>query len=417
VTAGSGPQPQFAFDKTNNRECDGCYDAAANEITDNEGHTYTYDAEGNVTAVDGGRTASYTYDALNRRVRVTNATNTVDYQFDAAGRRTVEWQESANFGIRGTVYWGNTPIAFHGTNGTEYFEQQDWLGTERVRTEYKGAVVSNYASLAFGDGFSASGTDEDPYHFAGTDRDSESATDHAQFRQYREATGRWMSPDPYDGSYDAFNPQSLNRYAYVLNDPLAALDPTGMDLVYDPGNDCYDDWDPDTNHLTGCLDPGGDGSSPPNTGRIGGGGGGAAAPSNFVRMPLPANHLNCTTSTGVSFPAPPGFSVSNIAANGATNGLSGAGAAVGQGGYYDFQRFQVGSTTQFFSGYTPVANVAVGAYVQGTGAPQWMASAISNTYAFFKSSNGATAQQAQFRNLGFSLAAGKASYSCQPSIP
>jgi hypothetical protein len=123
-------------------------------------------------------------------------------------------------------------------------------------------------------------------------------------------------------------------------------------------------------------------------------------------MPLPANHLNCTTSTGVSFPAPSGFSVSNIAANGATNGMSGAGAAVGQGGYYDFQRFQVGSVTQFFSGYTPVANVAVGAYVQGTGAPQWVASLISNTYAFFKSSNGATAQQAQFRNLGFSLAAG-----------
>jgi hypothetical protein len=128
------------------------------------------------------------------------------------------------------------------------------------------------------------------------------------------------------------------------------------------------------------------------------------APGNFQRMPLPGNHLNCTTSTGVSFPAPPGFSVSNIAANGATNGLSGAGAAVGQGGYYDFQRFQVGSVTQFFKGYTPVANVAVGAHVQGTGAPQWVASLISNTYAFFNSNNGATAQQAQFRNLGFSLA-------------
>ncbi len=141
------------------------------------------------------------------------------------------------------------------------------------------------------------------------------------------------------------------------------------------------------------------------------------APSNFQRMPLPGNHLNCTTSTGASFPAPPGFSVSNIAANGAANGLSGAGAAVGQGGYYDFQRFQVGSVTQFFKGYTPVANVAVGAYVQGTGAPQWVASLISNTYAFFNSNNGATAQQAQFRNLGFSLAAGKGSYSCQPSVP
>jgi hypothetical protein len=38
------------------------------------------------------------------------------------------------------------------------------------------------------------------------------------------------------------------------------------------------------------------------------------------------------------------------------------------------------------------------------------------TYAFFKSSNGAAAQQAQFRNLGFSLAAGKGTYACQTSI-
>lgn len=132
---------------------------------------------------------------------------------------------------------------------------------------------------------------------------------------------------------------------------------------------------------------------------------------------LPANAQACSTNTGVSFYAPPGFSVSNIAANGATNGLVGAGAAVGQGGYYDFQRFQAGSTTQFFPSYTPVANIAVGAYLQGTGAPQWMASLISNTYAFFKSSNGATAQQAQFRYLGFSLAAGKGTYSCHPQIP
>ena len=87
---------------------------------------------------------------------------------------------------------------------------------------------------------------------------------------------------------------------------------------------------------------------------------------------------------------------------------------MGQGGYYDFQRFQVGSVTQFFKGYTSVANVAVGAYVQGTGVPQWVASLIANTYAFFNSSNGATAQQGQFRGLGFSLAAGKATYSCHP---
>ncbi|MFC6644864.1 hypothetical protein ACFQBQ_04515 [Granulicella cerasi] len=139
--------------------------------------------------------------------------------------------------------------------------------------------------------------------------------------------------------------------------------------------------------------------------------------SSFMRMTLPADHLNCTTSTGVSFPAPPGFSVSNIAANGAANGLAGTRAAVAQGGYYDFQRFQAGAATQYYKDYIPAANIAVGAYVQATGASQGMASLLSNTYAFFMSNNGATSQQAQFRNLGFSLAAGKVSYSCQPAIP
>jgi hypothetical protein len=43
--------------------------------------------------------------------------------------------------------------------------------------------------------------------------------------------GRWMSPDPYDGSYRAGNPQSLNRYAYVLNNPLGFVDPTGQDSI------------------------------------------------------------------------------------------------------------------------------------------------------------------------------------------
>jgi hypothetical protein len=66
----------------------------------------------------------------------------------------------------------------------------------------------------------------------------------------------------------------------------------------------------------------------------------------------------------------------------------------------------------FNYGYTPVANIAVGAYLQGAGYA-WAGSAISNTYAAFNSANGATAQQAQFRNLGIALASGKATYTCQ----
>jgi len=86
---------------------------------------------------------------------------------------------------------------------------------------YAAVAAANYASLPFGDGYTATvgGTygDQDNNHFAQLDRDAETDTDHAQFRQYYNTWGRWMSPDPYNGSYDIANPQSFNRYSYVTN--------------------------------------------------------------------------------------------------------------------------------------------------------------------------------------------------------
>jgi hypothetical protein len=48
--------------------------------------------------------------------------------------------------------------------------------------------------------------------------------------------GRFTSPDPYAGSGDLGNPQSWNRYSYVLNSPLIAGDPLGLHLIV-PGGD------------------------------------------------------------------------------------------------------------------------------------------------------------------------------------
>ncbi|HEU5231588.1 MAG TPA: RHS repeat-associated core domain-containing protein [Terriglobales bacterium] len=61
------------------------------------------------------------------------------------------------------------------------------------------------------------------------EHDSESNTEHTQFRQLSTTEGRWLSPDPYMGSMDLANPQSLNRYAYVNNNPLRFVDPFGLD--------------------------------------------------------------------------------------------------------------------------------------------------------------------------------------------
>ena len=65
--------------------------------------------------------------------------------------------------------------------------------------------------------------------YTGRERDSESGNDYFEARYYRSAMGRFMSPDwaakvepvPYS---KLDNPQTLNLYAYVGNNPLIRAD-------------------------------------------------------------------------------------------------------------------------------------------------------------------------------------------------
>jgi RHS repeat-associated protein len=61
---------------------------------------------------------------------------------------------------------------------------------------------------------------------AGSERDGETGLDFMQARYYSSMTGRFTSSDPVAGS--CWNPQSLNAYSYVWNNPLKLTDPTGM---------------------------------------------------------------------------------------------------------------------------------------------------------------------------------------------
>jgi RHS repeat-associated protein len=68
--------------------------------------------------------------------------------------------------------------------------------------------------------------------FTGKERDAESGLDYFGARYYASSMGRWMSPDwaakampvPYASLDD---PQSLNLYEYVGNNPLSQADPDG----------------------------------------------------------------------------------------------------------------------------------------------------------------------------------------------
>jgi RHS repeat-associated protein len=51
---------------------------------------------------------------------------------------------------------------------------------------------------------------------------------HTLARQHSPTQGRWMTPDPAGlAAVDPTNPQTWNRYAYVRNNPVSRIDPTG----------------------------------------------------------------------------------------------------------------------------------------------------------------------------------------------
>ncbi|MDQ3802535.1 MAG: hypothetical protein M3416_01575 [Acidobacteriota bacterium] len=66
-----------------------------------------------------------------------------------------------------------------------------------------------------------------PRRFTSYERDA-NGSDDAMMRRYSRAQARFEQADPYDGSYDLADPQSFNRYAYVQNDPVNFIDPTGL---------------------------------------------------------------------------------------------------------------------------------------------------------------------------------------------
>jgi RHS repeat-associated protein len=83
------------------------------------------------------------------------------------------------------------------------------------------------------------------WKFTTYERDSESSLDYAIFRYHSSRLGRFQSPDPLAGTIR--NPQSLNRYAYVLNDPISLTDPLG--LAVECVTVCF--WSPDPGDPSG----------------------------------------------------------------------------------------------------------------------------------------------------------------------
>ena len=192
----------------------------------------------------------YEYNATGERVSKDNASGVPQtlYLHDGDGNQIAELNAALTV-QHVNVYSGKHLVGtWNPASGKVYYAYSDWLpgspttglrrwgglGTKRYEADGAGTYVNSWASLPFGDNQTALGTGPDAteHHFTGQEHDAESGLDHFAARYYQSQTGRWLLPDwsatPVPVPYATFtNPQSLNLYTYVGNNPVNAVDADG----------------------------------------------------------------------------------------------------------------------------------------------------------------------------------------------
>src|SRR5262249_50469302 len=105
------------------------------------------------------------------------------------------------------------------------YYHQDHLGNTRLVTLGSQLQFSS-GYQPYGVAYHANGLDP-VYKYTGKPQSVGSGLYYYGARWYNQSLGRFLTRDPNPGRL--FNPQSLNLYVYVLNNPLRYTDPTGMD--------------------------------------------------------------------------------------------------------------------------------------------------------------------------------------------
>jgi RHS repeat-associated protein len=223
-------QPQYTF-LSNNQISGNGYDAAGNMISQT-GATYTYDNENRLVATSSsGGNATYVYDASGRRVQKTVGSASTNYVYNKDGQ-VYAWLGAGGREL-GYVFMNGQILAQY-ENGSTYFHHHDHLGSTRLVSEMNQGIQQCTGYYPFGemDNNQCTPTVNDIFSdslFTGKERDSESNLDNFEARYMASSLGRFMSPDA--GAFQPLNPQSFNRYAYTLNNPLRLIDPDGMDTI------------------------------------------------------------------------------------------------------------------------------------------------------------------------------------------
>ena len=235
---------------------------AVTSISSPKNKTYSYDANGNMTSGDG-RTIRYTafdkpyyinksggtltelsYGPNRSRYKRKDTKGGKVTTYHYAGGGAFEKVTKPNGHIEERVFIGGVAIRTRTiagssrTNKMRYLHH-DHLGSLTVITDSAGKIEKEFSFDAWGKRRAPNLSDKD-LAFTLEELGSESTnigfTGHEQMdgvglihmngRVYDAELGRFLSADPH--IQEPYNTQSLNRYSYVLNNPLSYTDPSGF---------------------------------------------------------------------------------------------------------------------------------------------------------------------------------------------
>ncbi len=211
-------------------------------VTNVDGTSYQYDSNGNMTN-RGAQTIDWNPE--NMPTTITDSGDSWGFIYDGMGNRVVQTVSSgANqkvttyvnpyydvSGVYGQVcnyYLGGMHVAYS-NDGLLRYAHTVHLGSTDTTTTDTGSIVGDTDYLPYGETRNQSGIDTEQ-RFTGqrieqTFDMEDTGLYYYNARYYDSLIGRFISADTIVP--DPANPQSLNRYTYVLNNPLKYTDPSG----------------------------------------------------------------------------------------------------------------------------------------------------------------------------------------------
>jgi RHS repeat-associated protein len=217
------------------------YDAAGNLMfTPAPGAAgYTYNAESEITQASVSSVTNYIYDGDGNRLEKSAAPNGVYkiYWYGGGTEILDESDGSGNF-TNEYVFFGGRRIAIRNvSSGTIDYYEEDMLGSSRTIVQAgQTSVCFDADFLPFGYEKDVTTTCSQNYKFEGKERDTETSNDDFGARYYTFRLGRWLSADwssvPAPVPYaNLSNPQTLNLYAMVSDNPESFADLDGHDSI------------------------------------------------------------------------------------------------------------------------------------------------------------------------------------------